>query len=114
MHSIIAYSNKSKTQLLGVPEEIIKKYGAVSRQTAKLMAKNVKELANVDIGLSITGIAGPSGETKQKPVGLVYIAVATKNKIICKEFHFSGERKLIKFRSSQAALDMLRRYLLYG
>ena len=114
MYSIIAYSNKSKTQLLGVPEEIIKKYGAVSRQTAKLMAKNVKELANVDIGLSITGIAGPSGETKQKPVGLVYIAVATKNKIICKEFHFSGERKLIKFRSSQAALDMLRRYLLYG
>ncbi|UCH11835.1 MAG: competence/damage-inducible protein A [Candidatus Omnitrophota bacterium] len=114
MHSIIAYSNKSKTQLLGVPEEIIKKYGAVSRQTAKLMAKNVKELANVDIGLSITGIAGPSGETKQKPVGLVYIAVVTKNKIICKEFHFSGERKLIKFRSSQAALDMLRRHLLHG
>lgn len=114
MCSIIAYSNKSKTQLLGVPEEIIKKYGAASRQTAKLMAKNVKELANVDIGLSITGIAGPSGGTKQKPVGLVYIALATKNKIICKEFHFTGERKIIKFRSSQAALDMLRRYLLYG
>ncbi len=114
MHSIIAYSNKSKTQLLGVPEEIIKKYGAVSRQTAKLMAKNVKELANVDIGLSITGIAGPSGGTKQKSVGLVYIAIATKNKIICKEFHFSGERKIIKHFSSQAALNMLRRYLLYG
>ena len=98
--------------ILGVTAEILKKYGAVSRQTAKLMAKNVKELANTDIGISITGIAGPTGATKNKPVGLVYIGLAAKNKIMCREFHFTGERKVIKHFSAQAALDMLRKYLI--
>lgn len=111
IHSIVAYSYKSKTDLLNVPEEILKKYGAVSRQTVVIMAKNVRMQAGTDIGISITGIAGPSGATKTKPLGLVYIALAAKNKIICREFHFAGERKIIKHSTSQAALDMLRRYL---
>ena len=91
--------------------EILKKYGAVSRQTAKIMAKNVRELANTDIGISITGIAGPSGATKNKPVGLVYVALAAKKKMVCREFHFTGEREVIKHFSAQAALDMLRKFM---
>ncbi len=111
MFSTVTYSNKSKMQILGVPAEILKKYGAVSGQTARLMAKGVKELANTDMGIAITGIAGPMGATKNKPVGLVYIALAVKKKIMCKEFHFTGERKLIKHFSAQAGLDILRKYL---
>ncbi len=109
--SLVAYSYFSKTLLLGVPPQIIKKYGAVSRQTVLRMAANARKLANTDMGVAITGIAGPGGATKKKPVGLVYIALSTKNKIICKECHFTGERKVIKFLSSQVALNMLREQL---
>ncbi|MBN1405079.1 MAG: competence/damage-inducible protein A, partial [Candidatus Omnitrophica bacterium] len=109
--SVVAYANKAKINILGVPEQALKKYGAVSAQTAELMAKNVRLLANADIGISITGIAGPGGATKKKPVGLVYIAISDKNKTACKECYFIGERELIKHLSTQTALAMLRRYL---
>ncbi len=108
---MVVYSNDSKTSQLCVSSATIDKYGAVSRQTALEMAKNIRDISAADIGLSVTGIAGPGGSTKTKPVGLVYIALAMPGKTIWKEFHFRGEREVIKFRSSQAALDLLRRSL---
>lgn len=109
--SIVAYSNKAKMELLDIPQEMLKKYGAVSAPVAKSMADNVRRLAFTDIGIGITGTAGPGGATKEKPVGLVYIALSTISKRICKEFHFIGERRIIKFRATQAALNMLRHQL---
>lgn len=108
---IVVYSNEAKISQLNIPPAVISKYGAVSRQTAIEMAKNIREISGADIGLSVTGIAGPAGATRTKPVGLVYIAVSVSKKIIWKEFHFKGEREIIKFRSSQAALDLIRRSL---
>lgn len=105
---LITYSNESKNKLLNIPMKTIKKYGSVSKEAAILMAKNVRHLAGADYGISITGIAGPGGATNKKPVGLVYIALSAKNKTICKEFHFIGARNLIKYKSTQAALNILR------
>ncbi|OGX36171.1 MAG: competence/damage-inducible protein A [Omnitrophica WOR_2 bacterium RIFCSPLOWO2_02_FULL_50_19] len=109
--AIVVYSNEAKISQLDIPPAAISKYGAVSRQTAIEMARNIREISGADIGLSVTGIAGPTGATRTKPVGLVYIAISVPKKIIWKEFHFKGEREMIKFRSSQAALDLLRRSL---
>jgi len=109
--AMVAYSNDVKMSQLGIRPDIISGYGAVSRQTAVGMAKNIREISGADIGLSVTGIAGPGGATKKKPVGLVYIAVSMPKKTVWKEFRFKGEREVIKFRSSQAALDLLRRSL---
>lgn len=107
----VVYSNRSKTELLGVPEEIIKKYGAVSSNTAIIMAEGAKIKSNTDIGLSVTGIAGPRGGTRQKPVGLIYIAVAGYGKTECKKYRFVGDRGKIKLKSAKAALKCLRDYL---
>jgi len=109
--SVVTYSNKAKIELLDIESETLKKYGAVSAQVAKSMAKNVKNLANSDIGIGITGIAGPGGGTKKKPLGLVFISLSSDSKTICKECHFTGDRKTIKFRASQTALDILRHHL---
>ncbi|MBU1887943.1 MAG: competence/damage-inducible protein A [Candidatus Omnitrophica bacterium] len=108
---VVTYSNKSKNELLDIPMEIIKKYGAVSRQVTVSMAKNIRILAETDIGIGISGIAGPGNGTAKKPVGLVYIALSAKRKTICKEFRFLGQRKIIKFKSTQAALNMIRKIL---
>jgi nicotinamide-nucleotide amidase len=108
---VVAYSDDAKISQLCVSPGTIYKYGAVSRQTALEMAKNIREISGADIGLSVTGIAGPGGGAKAKSVGLVYIALAMQGKAIWKEFHFRGERKVIKFRSSQAALDLLKKTL---
>ena len=105
---LVTYSNESKNKLLDIPMETIKKYGAVSKQVAILMAKNVRKLAGASYGIGITGIAGPSGATDKKPIGLVYIALAAKEKTLCKEFHFIGTRGLIKYKSTQAGLNLLR------
>jgi nicotinamide-nucleotide amidase len=105
----VTYSNRSKIDLLGVSERSLKEFGAVSREVAMEMAKGIKKLARSDIGLGITGIAGPTGGTKKKPVGLVYIAVATARKSIVKEFRFRGLRLDIKLHASQAALDLVRK-----
>jgi nicotinamide-nucleotide amidase len=109
---VIAYSNQTKQNLLGVAPELLKKYGAVSRQAAVEMARAIRELSDTDLGLAITGIAGPTGATKTKPVGLVYIALALPKKTVCKEYHFLGDRKAIKWQTSQAALDLLRKNIL--
>jgi len=104
---IISYSNKAKIELLGVTEDLLEKYGAVSEQVAKAMATGVRIQSNVDIGIATTGIAGPTGGTKDKPVGLVYIAVSTDDTTIVKKFQFSGDRLENKENTCDAALQML-------
>ncbi len=108
----ICYSNRAKTEMLGVPAELIAKHGAVSKEVAAAMAKGIRERAGVSVGLSVTGIAGPGGATEAKPVGLVYVGLdGGPGDAVTKEFRFHGDRSVIKQRSSQAALDLLRRWL---
>lgn len=109
----ICYSNRSKIDMLGVPVDLIAKHGAVSQEVAAAMAKGIRERAGVSVGLSVTGIAGPGGATETKPVGLVYIGLdGGPGEAITKEYRFHGDRQVIKQRSSQAALDLLRRWIL--
>ena len=108
---VVCYDNRSKIDLLGVSESSLKKYGAVSPQVAMAMAQGIRTRSKVGVGLSVTGIAGPGGGTEDKPVGLVYVGLATAKKSFIKEFRFHGERETIKLRSSQGALDVLRRWL---
>ncbi len=116
LEGIISYSNKAKRDLLGIQEGLIRKFGAISPEVAKAMASGVKEQTQADIGLAITGIAGPSGIEdgidKGKPVGLVYIAMAKNDILECKEYRFFGTRIDIKRRSANAALNVLRICLL--
>ena len=108
---VITYSNDAKRELLKVPEEIIRTYGAVSRQTAVAMAEGIRKLRGVEVGIGVTGIAGPAGGTAAKPVGLVYIALSSPVRVECKEFRFDGDREMIKLQASEAALNMIRRLL---
>jgi nicotinamide-nucleotide amidase len=109
----VCYSNRAKTEMLGVPAELIGRYGAVSKEVAAAMACGIRASAGVSVGLSVTGIAGPGGGTETKPVGLVYIGLDDgTSRPITREFRFHGDRNVIKQRSSQAALDLLRRWLL--
>lgn len=108
---VVCYSDRAKIELLGVSESLLKKCGAVSAQVAKAMARGIRTRSNADVGLSVTGIAGPGGGTVHKPVGLVYVGLATAAESYTKEFRFHGEREAIKLRSSQGALDILRRWL---
>lgn len=104
---VVSYSNQAKIELLDVPQNLLIEYGAVSEQVAKAMAEGVRKKSNVDIGLSTTGIAGPSGGTKEKPVGLVYIGISTTDKTEAKKFQFSGNRLQNKQSTCDAALQML-------
>lgn len=110
LQGVIAYSNEAKTSLLDVPSDLIESDGAVSYQVAQAMAAGVRKRAKADLGVGITGIAGPSGGTKEKPVGLVYIALAWEEGSEVSKNLFLGQREAIKFQSSQKALDMVRRY----
>ncbi|MFN2579179.1 MAG: competence/damage-inducible protein A [Pyrinomonadaceae bacterium] len=109
---VVTYSNESKTRLLGVDKKLIKEFGAVSEQVARDMARGVRHRAKTDFGLAVTGIAGPDGGTEQKPVGLVYIALADDAHTEHRKFTIPGDRELVRWRASQAALDMLRRRLI--
>lgn len=109
--SIISYNNLIKTMALGVDEALLKKYGAVSSQIALAMANNVRKSLGANLGLAITGIAGPGGGTGKKPVGLVYIALAAPKKTLVRKYRFFGTRPEIKARASQTALDLLRNEL---
>ncbi len=104
---IIAYQNDLKERLLAVPSQVIVRHGAVSRQTAEAMACGCRDLLASDIALSITGIAGPSGGSGKKPVGLVYIAVAGANSIDCRRFVWNEDRAANKERSVFAAIDLV-------
>lgn len=108
---LVTYSNEAKVSMLNVPADIIEKYGAVSEETARLMAEGVRKVANTDIGLSSTGIAGPTGGTKEKPVGTVYVALADGNRTVCRHQIFRWDRKRNKLMSSEVALMMLKNYL---
>jgi len=104
---IVAYDNAAKTKILGVPSAFLKKHGAVSAPVASALAQGVRKILKTDYGLSVTGIAGPAGASKGKPVGLVFIAVSTKQKTIVKKFLFKGTRLAIKKEAAQTALKML-------
>jgi nicotinamide-nucleotide amidase len=107
----IVYSNRAKVEMLKIPRALLKEKGAVSREVAAAMAEAARAGGATDLGLAVTGIAGPSGGTKDKPVGLVFWALADKKQIFCRSAIFGGDREAIRIRASQAVLDMLRRYL---
>jgi nicotinamide-nucleotide amidase len=109
---IISYSNQAKMDLLKVKKSTLEEYGAVSSQTAKEMAKGVRNLSKTDIGLSTTGIAGPGGESLEKPVGLVYMAIADKDGVESYRYQFNGSRERVKYMTSQMILNLLRKRLL--
>jgi len=109
---VISYNAKIKEDLLKVPPEVIRKYGEVSKQVAKLMAEEVRKCCHSDIGISITGIAGPGGATENKKVGLVYMALADGEKTITQKHQLFGNRQLIRLRASRRALNMLRMCLM--
>jgi PncC family amidohydrolase len=104
---VIAYSNKAKQKLLQIPFKLISTYGAVSRQTAISMAKNIRKKSKADLGISITGIAGPESASTNKPIGTVFICLSQKNKDICRKFAFRGSRKEIRKKTTQEALRLL-------
>jgi len=108
---LVTYSNAAKISMLGVPAEVIEKHGAVNEETARLMAEGVRKIAGTDLGLSSTGIAGPTGGTKEKPVGTVYIALADFKQTICRHYAYRWDRKRNKDMFSEAALFLLKNYL---
>lgn len=108
----ITYSNEAKMKRLGVKEETLKKFGAVSEQTAKEMAEGIAKTSGTDIGLSTTGIAGPGGGTHEKPVGLVYIGLYVKGAVTVTHINRRGDRQTIRNRAAMTALDLLRRELI--
>jgi nicotinamide-nucleotide amidase len=108
----VTYSNAAKTEMLGVHTELIGRHGAVSSEVAAAMAQGIKLAAKTDLGLSITGIAGPGGGSDQKPVGLVYTALASGQGVKAAEYRFLGDREQIRMKASQMALDMVRRHLI--
>ncbi len=109
---VVAYSNDAKIRTLGVDSELILEHGAVSAEVAEAMAEGIKARADVDFGISVTGIAGPGGGTEEKPIGLVFIALADDAHTEHRRLRIPGDRHLIRWRSSQAALDLLRRRLI--
>ena len=112
LEGVVSYSNEAKIRLLNVPRETIETYGAVSSETAEAMAKGMRKISGADIALSVTGIAGPDGGTPEKPVGTVFIGYSDTHGEGSKKFLFPGDRYLIRWRTSQAALDQVRRRLL--
>ncbi|MBN1673035.1 MAG: competence/damage-inducible protein A [Kiritimatiellae bacterium] len=109
---VIAYADAVKIQRLNVSAEALRREGAVSRAVAQQMAEGVRKALAADIGLGVTGIAGPTGATDAKPVGLVFVALADDEGVLVHENRFSGDRDEVKYRATQAALDMLRRRLI--
>ena len=114
---LVTYANEAKVELLGVGEDILEKYGAVSAQCARAMAAGVIDRTGADWALAVTGIAGPDGGTSEKPVGLVFVGIARKDSsgqavdIEVKEWRFTGDREHIRLRASHGALETLRRAL---
>lgn len=108
---IVAYHNRSKIRILKVPASLLIKKGAVSQEVAVRMAKSVRNLAKTDFGIGITGIAGPGGEVPTKPVGTVFIALASKNKATCKKFFFLGNRSMVRKKAALKSLELLTQIL---
>ncbi|OGX41606.1 MAG: competence/damage-inducible protein A [Omnitrophica WOR_2 bacterium RIFCSPHIGHO2_02_FULL_68_15] len=110
----VAYANAVKTALIGVPAALVRKHGAVSDPVVRQMAAGIRKTLRSDYGLAVTGIAGPSGGTAEKPVGTVHLAVAGAKQVISRALHLTGDRAIIKARAAQAALDFLRTTLTAG
>jgi nicotinamide-nucleotide amidase len=111
---LIVYSNSAKKELLNIPKRILDRYGAVSQETALLMAEGIRKLSGSDIGLSVTGIAGPGGGTPEKPVGTVWIALASAKGTQAGLYQFDGRRDQIKTMTAYTALNEVRKFLLTG
>lgn len=109
--SVTAYSNETKTRVLGVKQETIDKYGAVSAQVAEEMAEGGKKLLAVDVCLADTGVAGPGGATQEKPVGLFYLGLSARDKTCSRQHNFGGDREQNKQDAAEAALQWLEEYL---
>ena len=103
----MTYSNLSKQKILGVKDKTLKKYGAVSKEVAKEMVNGVWIKDKINIAVSITGIAGPTGQTKDKKIGLVYIGIKNKKNIIINEFNFKGDRTKVRLNSVDKAIDLI-------
>jgi nicotinamide-nucleotide amidase len=112
IEGVVAYSNAAKSRTLNVPKELIEDHGAVSAEVAEAMAKGMRERAETDYAISITGVAGPTGGSEEKPVGTVFIGYADDVQVKSFKIILPGDRYLIRWRSSQAALDYLRRQML--
>ncbi len=111
LSSMIVYSNKSKSKFLKIDKKTIDKYGAVSEKTAKLMARNCLKINNSDFAISTTGIAGPSGATKNKPIGLVFIGIASKKRTYVYKFRFKGSRISIQNKITKKAFELFYKIL---
>jgi nicotinamide-nucleotide amidase len=109
---VVCYSNRAKTELLGVPGDLLRDHGAVSEPVGLAMARGVRERSGTDLGVGITGIAGPGGGTPVKPVGTVIVALAWAGGERVRTMWFPGDREYVKFFASQAALDLVRRHVL--
>jgi nicotinamide-nucleotide amidase len=107
----IVYSNRSKMEELDLPSEVLESHGAVSAQTAEAMAQGVRKVSNTSLGLSVTGIVGPTGGSLEKPAGTVYIGMATVRDVVSKHYRFFGDRSQVKQMSASTALDWIRRFL---
>jgi nicotinamide-nucleotide amidase len=105
---VVCYSNRAKTELAGVPEALILEHGAVSEPVAQAMAWGIRSRAGTNIGIGITGIAGPGGGTPEKPVGTVAVAVVLEDEMRVRTFQFLGGREMVKFQAAQSALNMTR------
>ncbi|MGQ9678251.1 MAG: CinA family nicotinamide mononucleotide deamidase-related protein [bacterium] len=111
---VIAYSNQVKIEVLGVRESTINRFGAVSSPTVREMAEGVCLLLGSEVGIAASGIAGPSGGSKEKPVGLVYIGVKVRDRVKVERRIFTGDRRAVKERSAYSALDLCRRFIQFG
>ena len=107
----VCYSDDLKTKMAGVPRSLIEENGAVSKPVAQALAEGIRKRAGASIGIGITGVAGPSGGCPEKPVGLVYVALADEARTQVREFRFPGNRERIRYWATQAALEMVRRSL---
>jgi nicotinamide-nucleotide amidase len=109
---VVAYANDAKIELLGVPAALIAEHGAVSEPVAVAMAQGIRSSAETEVGIGVTGVAGPGGGTPDKPVGTVAVAASVSDVLRTRVFRFVGDREQIKFQASQGALDLVRRILL--
>jgi nicotinamide-nucleotide amidase len=114
MGGMVNYSNESKAKHLGVPSNDMKKYGAVSSQVAKRMAQGVRKAFHTTFGLSTTGVAGPTGGTKEKPVGLVFIGLAKGKKTWLKKLNLKGSRRDIKEKATEKSLEFFYEILIHS
>jgi PncC family amidohydrolase len=108
---VTTYANEAKQRLLGVRRETLEQHGAVSQETVFEMAQGVRQALGAEVGLSVSGIAGPSGGTPEKPIGTVWIALSAEDALRAWHFHFQGDRLQVKQQAAQKALELLVAYL---